>query len=76
MNKHHRRLLGINRARRVARVYRSIGLDDFYDEDDRLFKRMIHTRVPCSCYMCGNPRRRHGEKTYQEKKADLDLQDE
>ena len=31
-------------------------------------------RVPCSCWMCGNPRKWFNEKPYQELK--VDLQDE
>lgn len=27
------------------------------------------TRVPCSCWMCGNPRRYLGERTVQERRA-------
>ena len=27
--------------------------------------------TPCSCWMCGNPRKWHGEKTLDEKVADL-----
>jgi len=76
MNKLERRQEGIKRARRLMRVYRSFGVPgNWYDEDGMIFKRAIHTRVPCSCWMCRNPRK-SGEVTYQEKKADLDLQDE
>lgn len=28
--------------------------------------RIARTRTPCSCYMCGNPRRLFGERTWQE----------
>jgi hypothetical protein len=31
------------------------------------------TKVPCSCPMCGNPRKYFGEKTVQEKKSDEDF---
>ena len=30
----------------------------------------LATPAPCSCWMCGNPRRYFGEKTVQEKRAD------
>ena len=31
----------------------------------------LHTPCPCSCHMCGNPRRLFGEVTLAELKADL-----
>lgn len=31
--------------------------------------RHARTRKPCSCYMCGNPRRHHRELPFQERKA-------
>jgi len=34
------------------------------------------TRCPCSCWRCGNPRKYWKERSYQEKKADLDERDE
>lgn len=34
--------------------------------------RYISTRVPCSCWMCGNPRRHFHERTRQERLAELD----
>lgn len=34
--------------------------------------RYINTRVPCSCWMCGNPRRHLHERTRQERPAELD----
>ena len=36
-------------------------------------RRLLKTRVPCSCYMCGNPRRHFGTKTRQERIADEDM---
>lgn len=30
----------------------------------------------CSCWMCGNPRRKQGKKTIQELKADQDYENE
>jgi len=32
----------------------------------------INTRVPCSCWMCGNPRRYFHERTRQERLAEID----
>ena len=31
--------------------------------------KYARTRVPCSCWMCGNPRRHFDEITMQEKRA-------
>lgn len=44
----------------------------FWTEEEKLQhqKRMAETRKPCSCYMCGNPRKHWKDKTMQEKKFD------
>lgn len=31
---------------------------------------VVDTPTPCSCHMCGNPRKHWGEKTPQEKRAE------
>jgi hypothetical protein len=31
-------------------------------------RQMAETRKPCSCYMCGNPRKHWKDKTMQEKR--------
>lgn len=33
--------------------------------------RVVDTPTPCSCWMCGNPRKYFGERTIQERKAIL-----
>lgn len=33
--------------------------------------RLIDTPKPCSCYMCGNPRKFFNEKTRQELKSEI-----
>lgn len=38
--------------------------------------RRTETRKPCSCEMCGNPRKHWKERTLQEKIADLRGQDD
>jgi len=67
-----RREQGIIRAQRVLAALRGMTTRyrDFYSDDGEIAKRMIKTRVPCSCPMCGNPRRHLGQKTVQERKAD------
>lgn len=39
---------------------------------DRTIGKRSTTRVPCSCHMCGNPRKFSGEVTIQEKKQSYD----
>jgi hypothetical protein len=37
-------------------------------DDARARGRLAKTRTPCSCWMCGNPRRHLGERTLQERR--------
>lgn len=63
----YRREGGLRRARRVLRIWRARGGSrQFYDDYVRIAGRMLHTRTPCSCPMCGNPRRHFGKVTRQE----------
>jgi hypothetical protein len=59
---------GQKRAERLARIYkmRRNLPDEWWEASIKVWRK---TRVPCSCSMCGNPRRM-GEKTVQELKAD------
>lgn len=36
---------------------------------------VIDTPTPCSCFMCGNPRKHWNESTRQEKSADIEFKD-
>lgn len=66
MNKYERRLAGIKKARRVLGIYRARSpFTDYYEEDGEYEKVLRKTRTVCSCWMCGNPRKR-GELTKQE----------
>ena len=44
--------------------------EEFLTWSEEDIKRLVgiyrKTKVPCSCYMCGNPRRHHGFITMQE----------
>lgn len=60
---------GRMKARRVARIEKA-KWDTTKIDWDLLEKKYFATRVPCSCTMCGNPRRHWGEKTIQELKAE------
>lgn len=77
MNKLERRQLGIKRARRILKIWRARlthGFDDPYYKDGGMCERhLFQKKVPCSCVMCGNPRRHLGEVTVQEKKSDISL---
>lgn len=38
--------------------------------EPKALAKAINTPTPCSCWMCGNPRRTQGERTRQERSAD------
>jgi len=69
-----RRRIGVKKARRVLDVWRACSASDrfdpFYASGGPMEQVMTHTRVKCSCPMCGNPRRHYGELTPQEHRAD------
>ena len=39
------------------------------DPTERRIGKAVHTATPCSCWMCGNPRRHNAERTIQELRA-------
>jgi hypothetical protein len=39
------------------------------EERQKHIRKMAETRHPCSCHMCGNPRKNWNEMTLQEQKA-------
>jgi hypothetical protein len=45
------------------------------DDPARVGKWASTHGKPCSCYMCGNPRRHFGEKTRQELIADINFEE-
>ena len=47
-----------------------------YNQDPKRIGALTTTPTPCSCYMCGNPRKHFGALTRQEIKAQLDDKDE
>jgi hypothetical protein len=47
--------------RRVAQYY-----GEYAAGNPHAIGRLAHTRAPCSCWMCGNPRRWRRELTFQE----------
>jgi len=42
--------------------------------NERNLVKVVNTPKPCSCFMCGNPRRYYGEKTIQEQKAEIETE--
>lgn len=70
---------GIKRARRILRVRRMTWrramewwpnlLSDGGEQEHHL----RFTQTPCSCSMCGNPRRHWGTVTVQERRADEEM---
>jgi hypothetical protein len=40
---------------------------------DEEMGRVVDTPTPCSCWMCGNPRKYFGERTIGERRAMQDL---
>jgi len=78
MNKRLRRLLGIKKAKRVydGRSGRWFYHDFSTDDKERAIRYLLHTRKPCSCPGCGNPRRHEGEVTKQELFSLWELQEQ
>ena len=49
---------GKRKARKVAKIFDAYHRDDEHPYvGSRYEKTLVRTRVPCSCAMCGNPRR-------------------
>lgn len=62
LRRHH-----YNRLKVKRRFYWS---GDWKALDERQRGLVVDTPCPCSCWMCGNPRRYFGELTIQEKRHD------
>lgn len=62
---HHQRML--NKVKNFS-LYQNY----FWSEEEKIEhqKRMAENRHPCSCHMCGNPRKHFKQKTLQEKRMD------
>jgi hypothetical protein len=62
-----------NHERMLDRVKKFRWLQpEFWHGDEKSrekhIRQMAETRKPCSCHMCGNPRKMFKEKTIQEKR--------
>lgn len=62
---HHQRML--NKVKNFDWVKRWFGTEESREEHVR---RMAENRHPCSCHMCGNPRKHFKKKTIQERRMD------
>jgi len=63
------RRLEINkRKRRVRALIRSCYTSSHLADDAIYIGKLARTRKPCSCWMCGNPRKWTKQKTLQELK--------
>jgi len=67
---HEQRMRAKVRKNYEVQQHRQFG-EDHYKE---VIARRATTRKPCSCWMCGNPRKFFGEKTIQEKRAEFNEQ--
>lgn len=67
--RHDRARLKAVRARHQSRAWRTFATPQ--DEAASL-GQAVATATPCSCPMCGNPRRSFGHRTRAEEKAALD----
>jgi len=45
---------------------RYLNFQNGLDHSERRLGKLVSTPKPCSCYMCGNPRKYWGEKTLRE----------
>ncbi len=54
-----------SRIKRRVRPY----YGGYAKDKPRHVSRIACTRQPCSCWMCGNPRRYMGERSVQERRA-------
>ena len=62
--RHHRHRLWCNRRFHWGRDLAGA------DENSKSRGKAVDTPTPCSCWMCGNPRRHFGKKTLQELRQD------
>ena len=70
-------------GRRKALKHLNLMMDERYlnrEEKTKLLGRYRKTRVSCSCWMCGNPRKIFGNgklsKTFREVKQDITAEEE
>ena len=68
----YRRFQEEKHKRRARFLFREVfwGHEDI---DDRMAGIRAGTRCPCSCMMCGNPRKWLGERTVQERREDVSI---
>ena len=69
-NKRERFLLGDNKGKKRADIYVSHNPIKDKSYTQKIRQELRNTTKPCSCAMCGNPRKFFNEKTLQEKRIE------
>lgn len=69
IRRHHRNRLLKRYIYRVRQEINRTIIDDEYV--NRRARYLLQTPHPCSCAMCGNPRRHFGERTVQERRLGI-----
>ncbi len=69
--KAYRRFQEAKAKRRAKKYLRQIQMFDWeLITPDKIGYQASTHNVPCSCFMCGNPRKFFGERTLKERRAD------
>ena len=72
---HHQRMI-----KKAKKSFMCTALKEFVTEEEWYEKvaKLSETRAPCSCHMCGNPRKHYKEITIQERRffSDSDGRDD
>ena len=68
---HHRKRLIFNRINERHRWFVDMKTQADQKSYQRATGRLADTPTPCSCTMCGNPRKYFSRRTLHEKRADL-----
>lgn len=67
LRRHHKERM----KRKADRIFNTINYSGFIGEMDKeMLSRLADNLKPCSCYVCGNPRKWWGEVTFQELKEE------
>ena len=72
IRRHHRQRL-LNKW--IRRIYIEIKQTKIGRETESIEQRaryLVQTPCPCSCAMCGNPRKHFGERTIQERRLGIE----
>ena len=64
-----------HKQRMKKKALKIVRIEGWTDEEyiAHRVRKLAETRTPCSCVMCGNPRKLWGQKTIQELRHENDL---